>query len=123
MKQLKKLENIEGKEDPEHQLYRAFTQIRTAEEAEWFLKDLCTPTELQAMADRWRVIAPIKEGKSYRAIYEETGVSITTIGRVARYFREGMGGYDLIYKRLEKRQHVTKAKTENSNSKERKVTR
>jgi uncharacterized protein YerC len=30
---------------------------------------------------------------SYREIHERTAVSITTIGRVARYLNQGAGGY------------------------------
>ena len=92
--------------DPEHhrreflgRLYTAFTMIRSVDEAEQFLNDLCTPQELSAMADRWRVVQPIKAGVPYRQIYDETGVSVTTIGRVARCITYGTGGYDLIFRR------------------------
>jgi TrpR-related protein YerC/YecD len=83
----------------EEHLYKAIVSIRTVEEAKKFFEDLCTPTERQAMADRWLVIKPIKEGVPYRTIYEQTGVSVTTIGRVARCLSFGTGGYDLIYER------------------------
>lgn len=84
------------------QLAEAFMQIQTKEEAQLFLKDLCTPVEIEAMADRWLVIPLIKQGKSYRSIYEKTGVSVTTIGRVARALMQGTGGYNLIYSRINK---------------------
>lgn len=57
------------------------------------LEDICTPAELEAIADRWRVVLLLKEGHSYRAINEQTGVSVTTIGRVARFLDQGAGGY------------------------------
>lgn len=82
-------------------LYKAFSQIKSAKEAEQFLQDLCTPAEIQAMADRWWVVKPLKEGMPYRDINESTGVSVTTIGRVARVIRSGEGGYNLIYERQE----------------------
>ena len=47
----------------------------------------------EAMADRWRVVPHLLEGRSYREIHERTSVSITTIGRVARYLNQGNGGY------------------------------
>lgn len=90
---------------PEKSLFKAIALIQSAEEAQSFFQDLCTPTELQAMADRWQVVAAIKAGKPYRQIYEETGVSVTTVGRVARSLRLGEGGYHLIYSRLEKNSH------------------
>nr|WP_284347006.1 Trp family transcriptional regulator [Xanthomonas oryzae] len=49
-----------------------------------FLRDLCTPAELEAMADRWRVVPLLVKGVPYREIHELTQVSVTTIGRVAR---------------------------------------
>lgn len=85
------------------QLFKAMATLQNAQEAEQFLTDLCTPAELQAMADRWLVVKPIKKGDSYRKIYEDTGVSVTTVGRVARSLNLGSGGYDVIYQRLEKK--------------------
>lgn len=89
----------------ERALFRAVALIHSAEEAKRFFQDLCTPTELQAMADRWQVVAAVKAGKPYRQIYEETGVSVTTVGRVARCLSQGEGGYNLIYGRQEKNPH------------------
>jgi TrpR-related protein YerC/YecD len=86
----------------EENLYEAFSLIKTAEEARRFIQDLCTPAEIQALADRWRVVADIKNRKSYRQINVETEVSVTTIGRVARCLMLGEGGYQLIYDRMKK---------------------
>ena len=58
-----------------------------------FLLDLCTPAELEAMTDRWRVVPLLRQGVPYREIHELTGVSVTTIGRVARTLERGTGGY------------------------------
>ena len=58
-----------------------------------FLEDLCTPAELEALSDRWCVVPLLAEGRSYRQIHERTGVSVTTIGRVARHLEGGAGGY------------------------------
>jgi TrpR-related protein YerC/YecD len=80
-------------------LYEAIASIKNAKEAKDFFQDLSTPAEIQAMADRWRVVEPLKDGKSYRQIYDDTGVSVTTIGRVARFIMSG-AGYNLIYDRI-----------------------
>ncbi|HYG05055.1 MAG TPA: YerC/YecD family TrpR-related protein [Stenotrophomonas sp.] len=58
-----------------------------------FLRDLCTPAELEAMADRWRVVPLLVKGVPYREIHDLTQVSVTTIGRVARTLEYGSGGY------------------------------
>lgn len=87
----------------EHTLYEAIAEIKSPEEAAIFFHDLCTPTEIQAMADRWLAVHAVKAGKPYRQIHDETGVSVTTIGRVARCILLGEGGYNLIYNRLNKK--------------------
>ena len=53
------------------------------------LDDLCTPAEIRTMAERWHV-ARLLDGTdlSYRDIHEATGVSTTTIVRVARFLRQ-----------------------------------
>jgi TrpR-related protein YerC/YecD len=94
-------------EQAEHALFEAIAAIRNIDEAKQFLEDLCTPSERQSMADRWRVVEPIKQGIPYRTIYEQTGVSVTTIGRVARCLTHGQGGYNLIHDRI-KRKLATK---------------
>ena len=81
-------------------LYRALASLHDEREAKLFLEDLCTPAELEAMADRWAVIEPLKEGIPYRKIHEITGVSVTTITRVARTLKLGDGGYDLVFARV-----------------------
>jgi TrpR-related protein YerC/YecD len=85
----------------ERNLVGALLTQRSPEEMRAFLRDLCTPAELQAMADRWAVVECLQQDLPYREIHRITGVSITTIGRVARYLGAGNGGYSLAVKRLE----------------------
>ena len=77
--------------------------VRTVEECRDFFRDLCTPAELQALADRWTVVGLLQQGIPYREIQRVTGVSVTTIGRVARYLSAGNGGYALAARRLSER--------------------
>lgn len=79
--------------------YEAIASIETKEEAQRFFEDLCTPAELEAMNDRWQVLPLVQAGQAYRDIHDATGVSVTTIGRVARALRFGTGGYTLILNR------------------------
>jgi TrpR-related protein YerC/YecD len=76
---------------------------RSVDECRNFFKDLCTPAELQALADRWTVVGLLQSGMPYREISKQTGVSVTTIGRVARYLEAGNGGYALAARRLGER--------------------
>ena len=76
---------------------------RTREEMQMLLLDLCTPTEIRALAERWHV-ARLLDGTSltYREIHEATGVSTTTIVRVARFLKqEGHQGYRAALDALE----------------------
>jgi len=82
-------------------LAQAFACCQSAQTLKVFLQDICTPTELEALVDRWRVVAPLLAGKSYRAIAEQTGVSVTTIGRVARSLSVGYGGYQAVMDALQ----------------------
>jgi TrpR-related protein YerC/YecD len=89
----------------ERNLCAALAALTTAEETRAFLRDLCTPAEIQAMADRWAVVDCLKRGLPYRSIHRLTGVSLTTIGRVARFLASGNGGYQAASKRLEEIRH------------------
>lgn len=85
----------------ERNLCAAFATMNSVDEIRALFRDLCTPTELQAMADRWAVVECLRRGLPYREIHRQTGVSVTTIGRVARYLARGNGGYALAVQRLE----------------------
>ena len=93
----------------ERNLCAAITQLKTADEVRAFLRDLCTPAEIQAMADRWAVVGPLKRALPYREIRRLTGVSLNTIGRVARFLTRGNGGYVAAARRLEASRHSTHA--------------
>lgn len=52
------------------------------------------------MKDRWTVAELLENNLPYRQIHEQTGVSVTTIGRVARCLLSGDGGYSKALRRL-----------------------
>ena len=71
------------------QLCDALLTPRNREEMRRLLPDLCTPSELRALAGR-RQVARLLDGTElcYRDIHEGTGVSTTTIVRVGRFLRQ-----------------------------------
>jgi len=83
-----------------HSLSEALCSLNTADEVRQFLEDLCTPAEIEAMVDRWRVAQLLDRGHTYRDISELTQVSVTTIGRVARFMEMGAGGYRTVLDRF-----------------------
>jgi len=93
----------------ERHLCVALAALRTPDEVRAFLRDLCTPTEIQAMADRWAVVDRLKRAIPYREIHRLTGVSVATIGRVARFLRGGSGGYATAARRIEESRRASAA--------------
>lgn len=84
----------------ENALFKAVNSLESVAECRAFLKDLCTPAELQALVDRWQVVEYLRQDLPYRKIHDLTGVSVTTIGRVARFVADGYGGYETALKRV-----------------------
>ncbi|MBK8202933.1 MAG: DNA-binding transcriptional regulator [Bdellovibrionales bacterium] len=80
-------------------LCKVIAGLRSSEEVRSFLLDLCTPNEIQALADRWEVAVMIARGDSYREISKNTGISTATITRVGRFIRTGRG-YQLALARF-----------------------
>lgn len=93
--------NVSARQEAQHErnLFAAVLTLRTVDEIRAFFRDLCTPAEVEAMADRWAVVECLERGLPYREIHRETGVSITTVGRVARYLSDGNGGYATAVRR------------------------
>ena len=83
----------------ERALYQAILTLQSPDECRAFFRDLCTPAELQALADRWAVVELLQKELPYREIQRLTGVSVTTVGRVARFLLAGNGGYALAASR------------------------
>ncbi len=70
-------------------LCAALLTPRTVEEMRLLLVDLCTPAEIRTLAERWHVARLLDRNElSYRDIQEATGVSTTTVVRVARFLRQ-----------------------------------
>ena len=92
-------------EDDHHrksiELSDAILHLKTKNEVDNFLIDLCTPNEIKTLKERWKVCQLLAIGDlSYREIHKITGASLTTIGRVARFLRdESYGGYRNLLKK------------------------
>ncbi len=84
------------------ELYQAILLLENKNEVARFLKDLCTPQEIGAMAERWRVCKLLEHGDlSYREINQACGASLATITRVARFLKvEPHQGYTIILEKM-----------------------
>ena len=83
----------------------ALVMLDDLDSARAFLADLCTPAEVHSLAERWQVARLLDAGElTYREIHDATGVSTTTIVRVARFLRqETNSGYRLLLDRAKDR--------------------
>ena len=93
---------MNGKIKNEHsdKLFKAVPELKGREECYMFFEDICTVSELNAIAQRLEVAQMLKNGSTYSEISEETGASAATISRVNRCLNYGADGYTLILKRL-----------------------
>ena len=81
-------------------LSTALKNINSDREINNFLKDLCTPSESQAMEERWEVAKLLYQGKlTYRDIASKLNTSTATVTRVARFlYKESNQGYLKVLK-------------------------
>ena len=80
-------------------LYEAILSLEDMGEAKMFFRDLLTDREIEELAERWKAARLLAEGVPYTQIVERTGLSSTTVARVARWVKQGAGGYRLALKR------------------------
>ena len=74
-------------------LFEAILSLETRAETEAFFRDLCTLSEVEAMAHRWEVVRLLEQGLPYLEIAERTGASTTTVTGGAHWLKHGEGGY------------------------------
>jgi TrpR-related protein YerC/YecD len=84
-------------------LFATIASLKTPEETQAFLRDLCTRAELDALAHRWQVAQLLDEGLPYLEVAKRAQASTTTVTRVAQWLRNGEGGYALALKRRKRR--------------------
>ncbi len=102
MKETKKDQTKSERQAFEDQLFAAILKLKKPDECRRFFADLCTPTELEAFADRWQVAKLLTADMPYRQITKKCRVSLATVSRVARFLHQGNDGYQLVLKRLAK---------------------
>jgi TrpR-related protein YerC/YecD len=97
----------EWRTDETTSLFETILSLRTLDEAERFFRDLCTLSEIEAMAHRWQAAQLLDEGLPYLKVSAETGASTTTVTRVAHWLRHGEDGYRLALDRRKRTQPQT----------------
>ena len=81
------------------ELFEGVLSLTSVEDCYNFFEDLCTITELRAMAQRFQVAKMLDEGQIYSDIVKETGASTATISRVNKCLIYGTDGYRRVLDR------------------------
>jgi TrpR-related protein YerC/YecD len=81
----------------------AVLSLRTRDEAQRFLRDLCTLPELEALTHRWQTVKLLEERVPYLEIAERVPTSTATVTRVAQWLRHGTGGYRIALERARRK--------------------
>lgn len=92
--------NPKLKDSLNDQLCEAMLTLETVEECYQFFEDICTVSELKALAQRLEVARMLRDGHTYEEVVERTGASTATISRVKRCLNYGADGYNTVLKRL-----------------------
>ena len=80
-------------EGMERVLYRTLLNCTQESEMASLLADLCTPQEVEKLAQRAAAAQMLLNGKTYAEVIAETEISSATLSRVSRALRHGSGGY------------------------------
>ncbi|MDO8513500.1 MAG: YerC/YecD family TrpR-related protein [bacterium] len=80
------------------QFYQAIYRLGDEIEVAMFLRDVMTLEELEEVIRRFKVAKMLSEGKTFRNIAKETGVSSATVARVNSWLNHGTGGYGIALK-------------------------
>jgi len=86
-------------------LYGVILGLKSLEEARRFFRDLLTEPELIEFGRRWQAAQMLAAKVPYTEIVKETGLSSTTVARVAKWLNKGMKGYKLALARQNKKHH------------------
>lgn len=87
-------------------LLQAVLTLKNPQEAKLFFRDLLTEKELIEFANRWKAAQLLNAQVPYSQIEKETGLSSTTIARIAKWLNNGLGGYQLVLNNLNHHHHT-----------------
>lgn len=91
---------MDWKDKKNQRLVKAILALKTDDEARLFLRDLMTEKEIEEFGKRLKAAEMLTEHRPYSTIVEETGLSSTTVARVAKWLNGSLGGYKTIIDRL-----------------------
>lgn len=96
------MRNLDAKTKSESvdMLMECILMLDTVEDCYRFFEDLCTTSEIKAMAERFQVAKLLRERKTYIDIEDRTGASTATISRINRSLNYGNDGYKMVIEKM-----------------------
>ena len=91
---------MDWKTNENKRLVEAILALKADDETKRFLRDLMTEKEIEEFAKRLKAAEMLTEKTPYSIIEKKTGLSSTTIARVAKWLNGKGGGYRTIISRL-----------------------
>ena len=91
---------MDWKSKGNQRLIQAILALETEDKAERFLRDLMTEKEIKEFTKRLKAAEMLSEKVPYSTIEKETGLSSTTVARVAKWLNGKGGGYRTIISKL-----------------------
>ena len=91
---------MDWKSKGNQRLIQAILALKTENEAGRFLRDLMTEKEIREFSKRLKAAEMLTEKIPYSTIEKETGLSSTTVARVAKWLNGKGGGYKIIINKL-----------------------
>jgi TrpR-related protein YerC/YecD len=93
------------------ELLKAIITLDNLDEAKLFFRDLLTEEELIEFGKRWQTAQLLSDKISYSKIEEITGLSSTTIARVAKWLNNGQNGYKLMIEKISSHHNNSSSET------------
>ena len=84
------------------ELLTTILSLHDLEEAQAFFRDLLTEKEIEDFSKRWKAAKLLSNGVSYSKIQTQTGLSSRTVARISKWVQEGVGGFSLLLRRMNK---------------------
>ena len=81
-------------------LLKAFLSLRNEGELKKFLRDLMTENEIEEFSKRIEAAELLSQEMPYASIVKKTGLSSTTVARVAKWLHGTEGGYRSVLRKI-----------------------
>lgn len=97
-------------ESKKTKLISAFLALENPKECQAFLRDLMTEKEIEEFSNRLKAAEMLAEKVSYVEIVKATGLSSTTVARVAKWLNGKEQGYKSVLSKLHHTNSIQKRK-------------